>query len=247
MAYDIPEVNHAPTVHEQLAGSNLCAARVLEEFEGFRMNMIRVWQRIEICFALAALAIVVAFLVYAFKLHSDGAAAWVQAIGSIAAIIGAFEVGRRQADAARKQAIDMNAATHRRQREAIAAIVQGSWDQAHSVAQLMVKMPPQLFYQTLLMSVHSIPESRAGLARIPLHELGSYEAVVAITGLLGNLKVIEESIGTINVAGGRLRPDEYAECTRRVVAADAVAAFHARKALMALEIAIREPSDLGLP
>lgn len=52
--------------------------------------MKKVWRWIEAGFALCALGIVTVFLVYAFRMHSDGAAAWVQAVGSIAAIIGAY-------------------------------------------------------------------------------------------------------------------------------------------------------------
>ncbi|KVF27621.1 MULTISPECIES: hypothetical protein [Burkholderia] len=66
--------------------------------------MKKVWQWVEVGFAMCALGIVTAFLVYAFKEHSEGAAAWIQAVGSIGAIIGAYYIGRWQAAAAEIQA-----------------------------------------------------------------------------------------------------------------------------------------------
>ncbi|WP_175010354.1 hypothetical protein [Burkholderia lata] len=50
----------------------------------------------EVAFAGCAVAIVIAFLVYAFKSHGNDAAAWVQAVGSIAAIGVAIQISNRQ-------------------------------------------------------------------------------------------------------------------------------------------------------
>ncbi|QND94731.1 hypothetical protein SY91_02141 [Burkholderia cenocepacia] len=72
--------------------------------------MKRISQLIEVAFALCALALVVAFLVYAFRSHSDGAAAWVQAVGSIAAIWAAYRISDREAAIQRRIAKEEAAA-----------------------------------------------------------------------------------------------------------------------------------------
>ncbi|WP_175728423.1 hypothetical protein [Burkholderia ambifaria] len=56
--------------------------------------MKKIWQWIEACFALCALGIVSVFLIYAFRVNSEGAAAWVQAVCAFVGIFGAFGVAR---------------------------------------------------------------------------------------------------------------------------------------------------------
>lgn len=58
--------------------------------------MKKIWFCIETGFALLALALVVLFCVCAFRSYSDGAAAWVQAVGSIAAIVAAWQISNNQ-------------------------------------------------------------------------------------------------------------------------------------------------------
>jgi hypothetical protein len=58
-------------------------------------NMTILWRLIETGFAVIALLLVCYFLSYAFPESSFGLAAWVQAVGSIAAIIGSFAVAEK--------------------------------------------------------------------------------------------------------------------------------------------------------
>jgi hypothetical protein len=51
---------------------------------------------LEAMFAVLALALVTLFCVYAFRTNSEGAAAWIQAVGSIAAIIAAWRISTEQ-------------------------------------------------------------------------------------------------------------------------------------------------------
>ncbi|AOK00380.1 hypothetical protein [Burkholderia vietnamiensis] len=203
--------------------------------------MKRIWQWIEVIFAVVALGIVVTFLVYAFKLHSDGAAAWVQAIGSIAAIFGAFQVGQRQADAARKQALEMDEALHRRKLEAVGAIVQGAWNDIFATSQLLTKMPPEVFLMSLKLPFYSLSESLVALAGVPLYELGSYKAVMSITGLIANLKQVDACVAKIRAEEGGLEPVAYRECVDLVTGAANIGAFHARQALTALGVTVKDP------
>ncbi|CAJ4101178.1 bacteriophage protein [Burkholderia pseudomallei] len=77
-------------------------ARIRKNTSGDAMK--KVWQCLEVGFALCALGIVALFLVYAFKLHSNDAAGWVQAVGSIAGIFIAIWIAGSQhrADVARR-------------------------------------------------------------------------------------------------------------------------------------------------
>ncbi|VVE12086.1 hypothetical protein PCA20602_02686 [Pandoraea capi] len=66
--------------------------------------MQKAWRYLEFGFAAISLGVVTVALIYAFKRHSEGAAAWVQAIGAIAAIAGAFTIARAERHAQVMQA-----------------------------------------------------------------------------------------------------------------------------------------------
>lgn len=83
--------------------------------------MKKVWQWIEAGFALCALGIVTIFLIYAFRVNSEGTAAWVQAVCAFVGIFGAFGVARytvqmdrkrKAADEKISQAADLLALQH---------------------------------------------------------------------------------------------------------------------------------------
>ncbi|RQT38361.1 hypothetical protein [Burkholderia contaminans] len=88
--------------------------------------MKKVWQLIEAGFALCALGLVFAFLVYAFKAHSDGAAAWVQAVGSVAAIWAAYKISDREAATQRKNAKEEAAAIQAQRCEAVGKLMENT-------------------------------------------------------------------------------------------------------------------------
>lgn len=60
--------------------------------------MKKAWLVLELGFAIAALLLVSLFCAYAWPDKEFGLSGWVQAFGSIAAIIGAFYIGKHQAD-----------------------------------------------------------------------------------------------------------------------------------------------------
>ncbi|VWD55895.1 hypothetical protein [Burkholderia contaminans] len=88
--------------------------------------MKRIWQFFEIGFAMCSLALVVAALVYAFKTYSDGAAAWVQAVGSIAAIWAAYKISDREAALQRRNAKEEAASALAQRHEAVAELMENT-------------------------------------------------------------------------------------------------------------------------
>jgi hypothetical protein len=68
--------------------------------------MKKIWMCIEAAFAVTALALVVAFCIYTFRTNSEGAAAWVQAVGSIVAILASARLTRWQLAKQQKHADD---------------------------------------------------------------------------------------------------------------------------------------------
>ncbi|WP_253192962.1 hypothetical protein [Burkholderia cenocepacia] len=143
--------------------------------------MRKVWQWIEVGFAIVALGIVLAFLVYAFKRQSEGAAAWIQAIGSIAAILGAYWIGERQSAANLKHAREMDERALRRRLDAYIAVVEGARDQAGNVARLASSLNRADFYRTWEgQNGPILAGALTAVEQIPLQELGSATAVRAL-------------------------------------------------------------------
>lgn len=141
------------------------------------------------------LAGIVLGLVFALHLPSSSSdwAAWVQAFGSILAIICAFDLGQRQVNAARKQAQEKEESDDRNKRESIAAIAQNAIMQADSVTRLANATSEDFFRASFSFPVHMLDEAIDSLAAIPLHAVGSYRAVMGITGLIGAIKKIRSA------------------------------------------------------
>ena len=110
--------------------------------------------------------------------QSSAMASWVQAIGSIAAIIGAVWIGERQAKRAREHALETNTAERRRRCEAYAAVASHAVTQLTSVKPFVAK---NRVLTTLLFQVNfnkrNSQDTLEAMRLVPLHELGSREAV----------------------------------------------------------------------
>ncbi|MFD1555998.1 hypothetical protein ACFSHT_10235 [Paraburkholderia silviterrae] len=143
--------------------------------------MKRVWQCVEVAFALAGLGVVVAFLVYAFKLHSEAASGWVQAVGSIAAIFGAYKIGERQSESNMRQAQEMAERERRHRMGAYGAVVEGAHNQAKNVIRLGSTLEKAGFYRTWNGQNEPLFNGMVlAIDNIPLHDLGSPENVRAL-------------------------------------------------------------------
>ncbi|MCF5170739.1 hypothetical protein [Pseudomonas canadensis] len=128
------------------------------------------------------LVLAVLFVIALFKLTSSELASWVQAIGSIAAIWGAFAISNsqveRQIQQANQRALDKS--------NAYFAVVKCAWDHARTMRELVEKQPPvgvfkeswNLVFRDLFNS------SLSSLKSLPAYELGNYDLVIFHNGML---------------------------------------------------------------
>lgn len=186
----------------------------------------------------------VGWAVALYFLHPPGgsgdSASWVQAVGSIGAIVGAFAVGNRQADSARRHAVEAIEDRQRKRCEAVAAIVRTAADQVTSMAVLLQKMPVWSFVLYRELPTHSIPEVTNAIAAVPLHDLGSYEAVMGLTDLLANLKSISAELERLERTASLEDPETYAQRGQKIGALANLTEFHAVKTIVALGVRPRE-------
>lgn len=115
------------------------------------------------------------------------AAYWVQAVGSIAAIIGSMEIFRRQNRAISTQAANQRHADILQRQMAVFAICFAGYDliftlcSAHEQGQN--KMSKVDYYYSIVHSDAAFWHAEKALAAIPLHELHSYSLVSGILDL----------------------------------------------------------------
>lgn len=138
---------------------------------------------------LAAIAAVLVFSAFGAtsagsKSYDAGAmASWVQAIGSIAAIFGAYYVGERQANAARVALVEAEARALRRKHDTYLAIVRSAIERVHLAERCLVgsRVNPVIFMLNIRPSfVDSIEAACVTLGAIPLHEIGDANAILAL-------------------------------------------------------------------
>jgi hypothetical protein len=138
--------------------------------------------RFRICVLLLALG---AGLIALFPPRTTGdVAAWVQAIGTIGAIVGSFLVAEMQATAAARTAEQAaNAAELSKQAKfvAIAAYGLGAADYVRDIIRDEDSISPVVFARSYNRSL--VQDAAEALKGIPLHEVGSPEAIAAIAGM----------------------------------------------------------------
>jgi hypothetical protein len=117
--------------------------------------------------------------------------AWVQAVGSIAAIIGAYWVSGIQIKADTVAAVEAEARAQRRQRGSILAIAKA----AIEVVDVLPKAADHNLQGRLAVSILYDKRVFEGfinaLEAVPIHELGSARAVTALLGLKNGLIAIQ--------------------------------------------------------
>jgi hypothetical protein len=176
--------------------------------------------------AFSAGMMVTAFLRWPPNQSSDWAA-WVQAVGSIGAIVGAFEVGRRQAEASRRQAIDLDVLAQQRQVDAIVAVVNHSIDQATASADSFMNMPTDVLRFALQEPIYSLSEATDALLAIPLHEVGTGAAVTQFAQLQVVLKAMQATIDRFKALERTQALLEHFDAGRKLNAGMQQAQFHA--------------------
>ncbi|SUD65843.1 Uncharacterised protein [Pandoraea pnomenusa] len=134
--------------------------------------------------ALAILvSVLIAWLAYLLPVKSEVLASWVQAIGSILTIIGAVIIGERQASGLQKQAEMTRQKEVRRRQNCYLAIAKVGLDAANAITPCVDGERVNQLLLVLTVTRHQLPDAIDGLRAIPIHEVGSAEAITAIAGL----------------------------------------------------------------
>jgi hypothetical protein len=151
-------------------------------------------------FVLAVTVGGVLFFAYPIKSSSD-VAAWLQAIGSIGAILGAVWIGNRQVRAA----LSAEARASAGRRKSILAIAEAAYAHSEQFRRLLEE-PDQRASLSLNYHESIINGIVEALAGIPFHEVGSRDGVMAVLSLRDQLLFLKKSI-EIFLAGPWKHPD----------------------------------------
>lgn len=169
-------------------------------------------------FAIGALTLIFAPQSGAYApVTSSDAAAWIQAVGSIGAIVGAFLLGKRQAQEARKLAqemVDKEREIVRRQYKAMLLVVIAA---AETAAEYVIELGLAEFDHIWQGTIRDdLNSALSAFASVPMHGLGNateiYESITAV-----NLaKRIEAQIVHVMSAEG-LQANQYVHLQREIV------------------------------
>lgn len=162
---------------------------------------------------LAGVSMVAIFLHY--QPHkSDAVAAWVQAFGSIAAIVGAVWIGNRQVQAA----LSTEARASAGRRKSILAIAEAAYEHSERFRRLLAQSDPRA---SLSLNYHEsiINGVAEALGSVPFHEVGSRDGVMALLSLRDQLLFLKKSIETF-LAGPWRHPDLGPQLEQHKLAGD---------------------------
>ncbi|WP_330113972.1 hypothetical protein SA496_14460 [Pseudomonas sp. JS3066] len=146
------------------------------------LSLFKPWLSIQNVF----LGLAVVFIVALFKLTASELASWVQAVGSIAAILGAFMISHRQLE---RQQTERDRES-KSKAEAFYAVVENAAKYSEAVRELVsVKRPPGVVFIMIWKKylAHEIGLSIKGLEAMPAHELGSYKLVLFQVSILAGM------------------------------------------------------------
>jgi hypothetical protein len=165
-------------------------------------KLFKPWCSVQNVLVVLSVIFLVALTIVHFSLNSSEIASWVQAIGSIAAIWGAFTVSNNQV----KRQIEQKEEEKKRQAGALLAVVKSASDHTLALLDMIRQRPVLLVFGTFWNGIFSelFGMSVNSLKQIPAHELGDYDLVVnyvTITGCMVNIVARVkrwEEVGTIN-------------------------------------------------
>lgn len=146
------------------------------------------WTVLKASFAIAVLVLVCAFLSIAFS-HISDAAAWVQAVGSIAALGVAIYIMSRQNLHSAKLVSDADRRATLRRANAVYALMENSHHRIMCISKwAMVKPDTQAAVEkadnNFTAAKDMLVEIKTTLKAVPLHDLGSYEMAAAVNAML---------------------------------------------------------------
>lgn len=146
-------------------------------------------------------AFVAVELVAKSPLWSEKGAAWVQAIGSVAAIIAAIYVLKKQGEQARELAVEVDDLALSRKLAALEALVERGFEMAKTVEVHTEPISNFWDYCFTVVRLDQLRYMRSALSAIPLHTLESYKLVVNVHELIINLEALEPLVVIHEAAG----------------------------------------------
>jgi hypothetical protein len=143
------------------------------------------------CAVLAVGSIIVAQNMW--SLNKSDWASWVQAVGSIAAIIGAYVIGERQSKATLESAREAHHVAEESKRVSRFAVLRAAHNRASLIRAALTKGEPPL---NLIEVYHSsiIDSLVLAMSSIPVSELGSDEAVDAFILFSGQFVFLRKAL-----------------------------------------------------
>lgn len=125
--------------------------------------------------------------------NSGNVAAWVQAVGSIAAIVGAYIVGERQAKATLHATQEAHQLAKRTRRDGMFSVVKAARSRAKEFGEALDDpYPPSRMYDVYHPSIiDSLVEL---LNKVPVHELGSEQAIGAFVIFSGQFTFLKKAM-----------------------------------------------------
>lgn len=149
-----------------------------------RFNAIYFFRCLEVFFVLVLYLIICYGLYLSVEgdgLGSAGAAAWMQAIGTLIAVAGAFGISQAQSKAALRSILDAQKLSDDSKRIGVLAVVRAARAHATNIGDAVFDHPPLKIYEVYDKTV--IAGVVGALSEAPLYEIGSPVAVVEILSL----------------------------------------------------------------
>lgn len=152
-------------------------------------------------------------------LQSDAAPAWVQAVGSIAAIVALFQGARVQARMQFRHALRMERRAEKQRRRALTAVVKVAVDYGVAITEFASKRPPRFAFVKSWEWVtgQAIEASIRALDALPMHEIGDPEFVINAAGIRGSLANIHgQAMEIASNTGLEVDMQRYIECLKEI-------------------------------
>jgi len=155
----------------------------------------RVFRWVELgVFAIVVLAVGASIFIMFPTMKSEAAAAWIQAVGSIGAIIAAVYVMHVQGEKAARLAADTDKRALLRRASAVGAIFSHAIQQLHQHSVHLQNEESSHTYLEIVANDGFLNETIRAVAAVPLHELGSHDMVAGFHLLAEALKYARDDV-----------------------------------------------------
>jgi len=124
--------------------------------------------------------------------HHPGLASWVQAVGSIASIWGAFAISNRQ----QKTQVKLAERVAREKADSLYAVIENAFKSTFTFGERLQSKPSEVVFKEAwhLIYRQQLESSVDSLSKLPAHELGGYEAVGSYIAVMGALTDIVRKV-----------------------------------------------------